>query len=231
MNSSIPFRICSRTCVRILAASILTLLVAASCWAQAGKVESIGRLTEATVAEAVRAAVSAKGYRFAPDDASAAIEIWYRKEVPAQPKGASGSAVYDRLTPSALVGVLHFTKAANDFRGQSVAAGFYTLRAALMPDDGNHLGVAPSRDFLLLVPAAADPGPEATPKFADLVALSRQASGTKHPTPLSLVSAEAGSAPALTKDDEGHVIFTATVPLSSGEDLPVALIVKGTASQ
>ena len=227
MNSSIPLR----TCVRILAASLLTLLVAASCWAQAGKVEPGGPLTESSVPEAVRAAISAKGYRFTPDDAGATIEIWCRKEVPAQPKGAPSSAVYDRLTPSALVGVLHFTKASTDYRGQSVAAGFYTLRAALMPDDGNHLGVAPSRDFLLLVPAAADPGPDATPKFADLVALSRQASGTKHPAPLSLVPAEAGTAPALTKDDEGHVIFTAPVHLSSGEDLPVALIVKGTVPQ
>lgn len=217
--------------MRILVASLLTLLVAASCWAQAGKVEPTGPLTESTIPEAVRAAVSAKGYRFTLDDAGAAIEIWYRKEVPAQPKGASSSAVYDRLTPSAQVGVLHFTKAATDFRGQSVGAGFYTLRAALMPDDGNHLGVAPSRDFLLLVPAAADPGLEATPKFADLVALSRQASGTKHPAPLSLVPAEAGTAPALTKDDEGHIIFTVTVHLSSGEEFPIALIVKGTAPQ
>jgi len=179
----------------------------------------------------VRAAVTAKGHRVTPDDATPAIEIWYRREVPAQPKAASGSAVYDRLTPSALVGVLHFTKASTDYRGQSVAAGFYTLRAALMPDDGNHLGVAPSRDFLLLVPAPADPGLEATPKFADLVVLSRQASGAKHPAPLSLVPAEAGAAPALTKDDEGHIIFTATIHLSSGEEFPIALIVKGTAPQ
>lgn len=179
----------------------------------------------------MRSSVSAKGYRVTPDDATPAIEIWYRKDVPAQPKAASTSAVYDRLTPSALVGVLHFIKASTDYRGQSVAAGFYTLRAALMPDDGNHLGVAPSRDFLLLVPAAADPGPDATPKFAELVALSRQASGTKHPAPLSLVPAEGGATPAITKDDEGHVIFTAPVHLSSGEDLPVALIVKGTVPQ
>jgi hypothetical protein len=217
--------------VRIVAASLLAILISVPSSGQTRKVEPIGPLTESMVPEAVRAAVSAKGYRFTPDDASAAIEIWYRKEVPAQPKGTSSNAVYDRLTPSALVGVLHFTKASTDYRGQSVADGFYTLRATLMPDDGNHLGVAPSRDFLLLVPAAADPGPDATPKFADLVALSRQASGTKHPAPLSLVPAEAGTAPALTKDDEGHIIFTATVRLISGEDLPIALIVKGTAPQ
>ena len=214
-----------------LAASVLVLLISIPGRAQAGKVEPLGPLTESTVPEAVRATVTAKGHRVTPDDATPAIEIWYRREVPAQPKAASGSAVYDRLTPSALVGVLHFTKASTDYRGQSVAAGFYTLRAALMPDDGNHLGVAPSRDFLLLVPAPADPGLEATPKFADLVVLSRQASGAKHPAPLSLVPAEAGAAPALTKDDEGHIIFTATIHLSSGEDLPVALIVKGTVPQ
>jgi hypothetical protein len=218
-------------CLCTLVAPLFALLISLPCWAQAGKIEPIGQLTESAVPEAIRAAVSAKGYRIAPDDASPAIEIWYRKDVPAQPKAASTTAVYDRLTPSALVGALHFTKASTDFRGQSVAVGFYTLRAALMPDDGNHLGVAPSRDFLLLVPAAADPGPDATPKFADLVALSRQASGTKHPAPLSLVPAEAGTAAALTKDDEGHIIFTATVHLSSGEDFPIALIVKGTAPQ
>lgn len=214
-----------------LAVSLLVLLISIPGRAQAGKVEPLGPLTETTVPEAARAAINAKGYRVTPDDTTPAIEIWYRKDVAAKPKAASTSAVYDRLTPSALVGVIHFTKASTDFRGQSVAAGFYTLRAALMPDDGNHLGVAPSRDFLLLVPAAADPGPDATPKFEELVALSRQASGTKHPAPLSLVPAEGGAAPAITKDDEGHVIFTAPVRLSSGEDLPVALIVKGTAPQ
>lgn len=217
--------------MRGIAASLLILLISLPGRAQAGKVEPLGPLTESSVPEAVRSALSAKGYRITPDDATPAIEIWYRKEVSAQPKAASTNAVYDRLTASALVGVLHFTKASTDYRGQSVAAGFYTLRAALMPDDGNHLGVAPSRDFLLLVPAAADPGPDATPKFADLVALSRQASGTKHPAPLSLVPAEGGAAPAITKDDEGHVIFTAPVHLSSGEDLPIALIVKGTVPQ
>lgn len=212
--------------------SVLALLISLPCcWSQAGTVEPIGPLTETSVPEAVRGAVSAKGYRVTVDNAGSTIEIWYRKEVPAQPKGATSSAVYDRLTPSALVGVLHFTKTSSDFRGQSVAAGFYTLRAALMPDDGNHLGVAPSRDFFLLVPAATDPGPDAAPMFADLVALSRQASGTKHPAPLSLVPAEAGASPALTKDGEGNIIFTTPVHLSSGEDFPVALIVKGTAPQ
>jgi hypothetical protein len=188
-------------------------------------------LTDSAVPETIRQQLAPKGYRITLDEPTPSVEIWYRKEAPAQAKSASATAVYDRLPPSALIGVLHFLRPSSDYRGQSIPAGFYTLRSELMPDDGNHLGVAPSRDFLLLVPPPTDPGPEVTPNFLDVVALSRKASGTKHPAPLSLVPAEGGAAPAITKDDEGHFIFTATVHLSSGEDLPIALVVKGTAPQ
>ena len=201
------------------------------CWAQAGRVEPIGPLTDSVVPEAVRQQLAPKGYRIALDEPAPSVEIWYRKEAPALPKSASANAVYDRLAASALVGVLHFIRPSTDYRGQSIPAGFYTLRPELMPDDGNHLGVAPSRDFLLLVPPTADPGPDTTPNFLDVVALSRKASGTKHPAPLSLVPAETGGTPAVTKDDEGHFIFSTTIHLSSGEDLPIALVVKGTAPQ
>ena len=203
----------------------------APCWAQAGKAEAIGALTDSAIPEAISHQLAPKGYRITLDEPTPSVEIWYRKEAPAAPKSASANAVYDRLAPSALVGVLHFIRPSSDYRGQSIPAGFYTLRAELMPDDGNHLGVAPSRDFLLLVPPTADPGPETAPNFLDVVALSRKASGTKHPAPLSLVPAEGGATPAVTKDDEGHFIFTTTIHLSSGEDLPIALVVKGTAPQ
>ena len=215
-----------------LAVAIFFLLVPlVPGWAQAGKVEVIGALTDPVVPEAIRQQLAPKGYRIVLDEPNPAVEIWYRKDVPALPKSASANAVYDRLTPSALVGVLHFIRPASDYRGQSISAGFYTLRPELMPDDGNHLGVAPSRDFLLLVPPTADPGPETTPNFLDVVALSRKASGTKHPAPLSLVPAESGATTAVTKDDEDHFIFTTTIHLSSGEDFPIALVVKGTAPQ
>jgi hypothetical protein len=199
--------------------------------AQAGKIETPGALNDPTVPGAIRQALAPQGYRILPDINSPVIQIWYRKEVPAQPKNASGDAIYDRLAESTLLGIIHFSKPSQDYRDQTVPAGFYALRYALMPNDGNHLGVAPSRDFLLLIPASADPGPDKMLKFQELVALSRQASGTKHPAPLSLVEAKAGVTAATSKDDEGHVIFTTQVHLSSGEEMPLALVVKGTAPQ
>ncbi len=138
--------------------------------------------------------------------------------------------IYSQLAESTLIGVLHFPKAGSDFRGQAIPAGFYTLRYALVPNDGNHLGVAPNRDFVLLLPAASDADPNATLTFPDLVALSRAATGTKHPGPLSLVE-PGGSAPKVSRDDQDHWIFYAAMKMVSGEDLPFALVVKGTAQQ
>jgi hypothetical protein len=211
--------------VSLLSISVLTV-------AQTGKVESLGPLTDAAIPEAVRAALETKGYRVRLDDSSVAAEIWFRKNLPAQPKKETPDVIYDRIAESLLVGVLHFPQASTDYRGQAVPAGFYTLRYGLIPNDGNHLGVAPSRDFLLLVPASADPGPDKALKFQELVAFSRQASRSKHPAPLSLLPAEGtGTAPAVSKDDQDHYIFSAGIKLVGGEDMPIALVVKGTAPQ
>jgi hypothetical protein len=191
----------------------------------------MGALNDPAVPQPVRQALAAQGFRIFLDEGGPAAEIWFRKSIQGQPKNPNADAVYDRLSESTFVGVLHFVRGSNDYRGQSVPAGFYTLRYALMPNDGDHLGVAPSRDFLLLIPATVDPGHEATPKASELFSLSRQASGTRHPAPLSLVSAEGRAPTGISKDDEGHSIFTTTLHLSSGEELPLALVVKGTAPQ
>ena len=128
------------------------------------------------------------------------------------------------------MGVIRFLQPAADFRGQRIPAGFYTLRYELIPNDGNHLGVAPNRDFLLLVPAASDADPKAQFKFEELVALSREATGTKHPGPLNLAQADGTvTAAAVSKDDQDHWIFSAPVKLASGDEIPIALVVKGKA--
>jgi hypothetical protein len=210
----------------------LSSLCSVAAQSQVGKVEEIGPPPEAAVQGAILQSLSTKGYRITPVTDGSELEIWYCKDVASQTKNAASDAVYDRIPESSLVGVLHFTKNSSDYRGQSIAAGYYTLRYALMPNDGNHLGVAPGRDFLLLVPVAADPGPQKPLAITELVALSRQAAGTRHPAPMSLVpAASEGAKPTLGRDDQGDVVFTATVHLASGGDLPISLVVKGTAPQ
>jgi hypothetical protein len=199
--------------------------------AQAGKAEMIGPIKVGSLGDAVRQSLQAKGYRLILDNGTVIGELWFRNEVPAQPKKDTADILYTQLSESTLVGVLHFPQASTDYRGQAIPAGFYSLRYALMPNDGNHLGVAPNRDFLLLIPASSDPDPNATFKFAQLVSMSGKASGTKHPAPLSLVSADSGTSPSISKDDQEHYIFSASVKLEGGEEMPIALVVKGTAQQ
>ncbi len=82
-----------------------------------------------------------------------------------------------------------------------------------------------------MIPANVDPGPDKVLKFAELLGLSRQASQTKHPAPLSMVQAETATAPGVSKDDEDHYIFSAGIKLASGEEMPIAVVVKGTVQQ
>jgi hypothetical protein len=208
------------------------LVVSLLCAAQAGKVESIGPLTDNAVPEAIRQALDAKGYRLTLDDPNSACDLWVRKSIPAQTKKEVEGVAYPQLAESTLVAVIRFTQAAADFRGHRIPAGFYTLRYAIMPEDGNHLGAAPNRDFLLVIPAASDTDPGATFKSQELVTMSARTTGMKHPGPLSLVQTDSRpSTPTVSKDDQDHWIFSATTKLNSGEELPFALVVKGTAEQ
>jgi hypothetical protein len=212
-----------------LATIAVLLMLGSLCAAQSGKVESVGPLTESAVSEQVRQSLEAKGYRLTLDDPKPSCELWLRKSVSAQ-TNKSTELVYPQFAESVLVGVIHFPQATSDFRGHPIPAGFYTLRYALLPDDGNHLGVAPNRDFVLLIPAQSDPDPNATFKFQELVNMSAKTAGTKHPSPLSLPPADK-SVGTVNKDDQDHWIFSASLKLASGEELPFALIVKGTAQQ
>lgn len=209
----------------------LVLLLSLLAAAQNGKVESTGPLTDSAVPEKVRESLNDKGYRLTLDDPKPACELWLRKSVPAAPKKGPEAAAYPQLAESTLVGVVHFFQAAADFRGHQIPAGFYTLRYSLIPDDGNHLGVSPNPDFLLLTPAQSDSDPSAAFKFQELVTMSARTGGTKHPSPLSLPPADKPSTGTIARDDQDHWIFSASLKLASGEEIPFALIVKGIAQQ
>lgn len=212
----------------VTAAVLMALSVL--CSAQKVKVESVGPLSESAVSQQVRQSLEPEGYRLTLDDSKPCCELWLRKSVPVQ-ANKSTELVYPEFAESTLLGVIHFPQAASDFRGYPIPAGFYTMRYALLPDDANHLGVAPNRDFVLLIPAQSDPDPGATFKLQELVNVSAKTAGTKHPSPLSLPPADKSVPGTVNKDDQDHWIFAASLKLAPGKELPFALIVKGTAQQ
>jgi hypothetical protein len=211
--------------------SFIWLLVLASAAALAAdsKVEKVTRPQGSTVSDKIWQVLDPDGYRIVLDDGPL-CEIWLRKSVPASSGKATQDALFPQLAPSTLVGVIHFLKGSTDYKGDPIKPGFYTMRYELLPADGNHLGVAPNPDFVLILPPSADADPDAQLKFQEMVALSRKATGGSHPGPLNLVQADK-TLPGISKDDQDHWIFSTNLSLSTGEQLPLGFVVKGTAPQ
>jgi len=213
---------------RVFGLILAVLTLSISAFGQSNKIEAIGAIADPGASDALKKVLEPKGSRITIGDGPY-CDIWLRAAIPAGKSDALG-AVYTTMGESVLVGVISFTRATTDFRGQAVKPGTYTLRYAVHPADGNHLGISPIRDFLALVPVAMDQNPEAHPKYEELMKMSAKVVGANHPGVISLVQTEAGSAPKL--DQEGsHVIFSAKTKSQSGADLSIALIVKGIAEQ
>lgn len=182
-----------------------------------GKVESIGAFT-GPAAPSVMGALEPGGHRIRLADGTVACEIWFRKDLPG-------------LQPSVLVGVVSLPQKTNDFRGLPVKPGSYTLRYALMPSDGNHMGASPTPDFLLLTPLAEDTDAAALPDFTVLTKMSAKTVGGNHPAALNLAAVtERKDYPAVAKDEYGHEVFHVRLKTVQGER-PIGLVVKGQAEQ
>jgi len=203
------------------------LVLAGMAFGQSYKVESAGAPPAADLPKPLGDAVDSQGARVLNGQGGTLLEVWLSKTVPTK-AGAGGSSdfLYGSLSEGEFLGVLHFPAQAADFRGQAIKPGFYTLRYGLIPQDGNHMGVNPTRDVLVLCPVAADMDLSAALKFDDLVKLGRQASGTPHPGFLLGAPVNGDSFPAVVKDDQGHWNLQVKVHGSSG-DLPFAFTVVG----
>jgi len=197
----------------------------------ADKVEAIGALTNGP--DAVRAAVVEKGYRVALADGKVAAELWPAKDVAAGDTAAAGgdpgAALYPVLATGKFAGVIALPNGGQDFRGQKIAAGTYTLRYCLLPSDGNHMGVAPNRDFFLLVPVDSDTTPAAVITYPRLVKLIAKAAATNHPAAFQLV-APGTTSPSVATNEQKQTIFTFELSIG-GKKTPVGMIVVGTAEQ
>jgi hypothetical protein len=180
----------------------------------------------AEVAAPVLAAMNKAGTKIVADNGSAYCEIWLRSTMPSGPNTGESSVTLPTIPKGALLGLLRFAAKGADRRGQTIAAGVYTLRYGDYPINGNHQGVAPQRDFLLLVPAALDKSADAVADFDALLELSRKASAAPHPAVLSFWKADADDKPGFQKQGEKDWVLTANLG-----DTKVSIIVIGKADE
>jgi hypothetical protein len=154
------------------------------------------------------------------------VELWWVKAI-ALAKSPSSVPSWGDVGDGTLVGVLRVSAQWSDIRGYGVKPGVYTLRYALQPANGDHLGVSPNREFLLMSPAAVDTSADPV-GYKGVVDLSKQTVRRAHPSALSLDPPAATAAPlSPVKTDLGLEGVVFSVPTSAGAPLTFGLILHG----
>ena len=163
--------------------------------------------------------------------AAAPLDLWWVKSIPLEKAPASGKPAWADVADGTLVGVMRVGAAWSDIRGYGVKPGVYTLRFALQPQNGDHLGVSPNREFLLVGPAASDTAPDPV-GYKGAVDLAKQTVRRSHPSALSLDPPSATGSPlSPVSNDLGLSGITFSVPATAAGQpagaLTFGLILKG----
>jgi hypothetical protein len=181
--------------------SLFLIMMAAGAASAQYKMEPAGA-PPSELAAPISAALQKDGVKVAAGSGTAFCEVWFRSTAPSGPKSSEEGVTLPTIPQGALMGALRFPGRGADRRGQNIKPGVYTLRYGLQPVNGDHQGVAPQRDFLVMIPAADDTDPNAVPGFDDLMKMSRKASGTPHPAVLSMSASSNSTFPELKKEGE-----------------------------
>ncbi len=167
---------------------------------------------------AVRKLLAPECVQLLDDRGTALVELWFCKQVPIEATEAQikNGLTFDEVPISTIVGAVRFEQAWYDYRKQKIAAGVYTLRVARQPRDGDHRGTAPTTDFCVLCPAAAD---EKT-ALMETKALQEMSLGVgdNHPGVVLLFPGKgAGKVPKLITKDKDHAVLLVELPAKAGD--------------
>lgn len=198
------------------------LLLAANLFALELKV--VDKAPPEELAAAIRARLQGKAIQLL-DGGKPALEFWLVSELPLTSKPAGLAKALDGVGTATLLGAVNAPNPRRDYRDDPLPKGVHTLRLALQPQDGNHLGTAEFGWFAVLVPAALDPKPDAFTDYKSLVKASTKLTTTEHPVILSLRPAtEDGAAPKLFEPAEEHKSVRVSIPARVGKDEKTSLV-------
>ncbi len=134
------------------------------------------------VPEAFRALLDPSGVRLEQHRGKTLYELWLRKEIPLLETPRSDSQVeFPHFEIGEFVGVLRSHGHEYDYRENPIDKGLYALRYGVQPNDGDHLGTAPSRDFVVLTGFADDKSTNPVGDMDELIELSLLVSSHDHP--------------------------------------------------
>jgi hypothetical protein len=164
---------------------VFSLLVAALALAGEEYKAEPGGAPPAELSYSIKGLLEKQGVKIVKDGKPLS-EIWFRAQMPEPKPTTEANLTMPNVPHGSLLGVIKVEQQYSDRRGQVFKPGLYTMRYSYYPENGDHQGAAPQRDFLLLSNAATDTDGAATPAFKDLVDASRKVSNTLHPCVFSI---------------------------------------------
>jgi hypothetical protein len=220
--------------LRTLVGSAALLVLAGFCSAAdtklSVKVEAAAAPKE--LAEPVRAVLDGQAMSVFDEKGKLICTVWARKSL--ESKATAGEAKaglkYSQFEETTIVGAVKFPETWIDYRKQKIKPGVYTLRLAVQPMDGDHMGTAPYNEFCLPCPAEHD-------KTTDLLEvdklheLSAKSVGRKHPGMMLLFPLKTPpEKPAIEARPKEHVVLSFRVPATAGGEktaLGISLVIVG----
>lgn len=161
------------------------------------------------------------------------IEIWLRKETPLKDTPEEPRTAMKAIAQGTLLGVMAVHKDRRDYRDDDIAEGVYTMRFALQPQNGDHLGTSVYPYYALLIPVAHDTSLDGIEGYDAVTEASSEDTATEHPVIVSLRPADADDAsePKLTEPADDHkavqVSLPATLPEGEKTSLSIEVVYKG----
>lgn len=219
------------SCVPLL----LLLLVVPTAAAQDYSVEVIeGPPPADEVSGEFKALLSEKGLRVKRDGSRTVCELWLARQWNIEKDFAETQERLYPFSSGELIGVVHFSRRGKDFRDQTIGSGWYTLRFALQPIDGNHVGTSLTRDFVVMIDAAKDAADRVW-DLPEMLTTSAEAAGSTHPAMLCLQKATDGAEAAVRQDETNdwwilHVMGKGAAGTES-RDIPLDIVVDGHAAE
>ena len=196
---------------------------------------TVEKLQDGPPADELSAEMVAKlaptGHKVVDAGGKTVCEIWLARQLAVEPDFEPTLTIIYPLESGSLTGALHFPNKGSDFRGQEIPSGVYTLRYGNQPEDGNHIGTFETRDFLLMLPAAADRDPK-TLEGDDFFATSAEAAESTHPAIVPMLKPGGGFVPAMHRIEETEWwVLRLWGSDSKGGKQVLELVVAGTAEE
>ena len=159
------------------------------------------------------------------------FEFWFSTAVPLKAKPESAAKALAAVKETTLLGVVSIAAGQRDYKDNELPAGVHTVRFALQPQDGDHLGSAEFPWFAVLVSAKNDTKPDSFATFTQLMKASGKGTSTGHPAVLSLrpPAADGGELPKLSEPVADHKSIRVKVPAKVEGDasLTFEIVIKG----